>query len=554
MSATRRLQHARLEVTMHGTLARLTMFSGLVLALSMPASATDFYVSSSLGDDGWSGTLPDPNPGHTDGPKQSLAAAAALLDATAQPGDRVLLRRGDTWTGSSGLSVSTANGTPASPIVCGAYGSGAKPVLDISGTGNVISVRGSYNDDASAYLRFENLRITTTAAPGNRPIGILVLESYRPYTPHHITFSHCEIEGLKHGLTLYQNHHVIESCVIRNNYGMPPETGHTQGLYTRAEGTTIRSNLFENNGRPDSWFDHNLYMSHGTGYLIEGNTIRNSLDGIKLRGANNTVVRDNVIHGMGLGGIGVGGDDSGRIENVVIERNLIYDTVNGITVVSQSGTQTDPSTNITIRNNILHSNQQAGPIGGDYGGYVTITDPIVDVFLINNVIHGIWDQNERNLYVSSASPSNLQIKNNVFARTDTTRPALEFANASALSSVDLDHNLYHYPGGVLIKVESTSYLDLATFRGDHPLLEAGGVEGDPELANPPSDFHLTAASTLAIDTGADAPGLVDDDFDGAPRPWDGDDSSTAEWDIGPYEFLTPFFVDGFESGDTSAWS
>ena len=53
--------------------------------------ATDYYVSESLGNDSWTGLLAEPNPGLTDGPKQSLGAAATLLDDVAVPGDRVLL-------------------------------------------------------------------------------------------------------------------------------------------------------------------------------------------------------------------------------------------------------------------------------------------------------------------------------------------------------------------------------------------------------------------------------------------------------------------------------
>ena len=213
----------------------------------------------------------------------------------------MLLRRGDTWCGDISLTVSTAAGTLAEPIVIGAYGTGADPVLDRTADGTIITVRGTYTEPASQYLRFENLRLTTTAAPGSRPIGVLILESYRPVDPHHITFADCEIDHLKHGLTWYESGHVLERCHVHDNYGIPPETGHTQGIYVSGTDMTIRDCLFVNNGKPDSWFDHNLYISHGSGYLIERNTIRSSLDGIKLRGSNDTVVRDNVIHDMNLG-------------------------------------------------------------------------------------------------------------------------------------------------------------------------------------------------------------------------------------------------------------
>jgi parallel beta-helix repeat protein len=525
-----------------------------LIALASAAGATDYYISESIGNDSWSGLLPEPNGSGTDGPRQSLGAAVTLLDTVAQPGDRVLLRRGDVWAGDISMTVSSAAGTAANPIVVGAYGSGNPPVLDRTATGTILTVRGAYSPPASQHLRFENLRLTTTAAPGNRPIGVLILESYRPITPHTISFADCEIDHLRHGLTFYHEGHILERCQIHDNYGIPPETGHTQGIYVSGTDMTIRDCLFVNNGKPDSWFDHNLYISHGSGYLIERNTIRSSLDGIKLRGSYDTVVRDNLIHDMNLGAISVGGDDQGPVENVVIERNLVFDTVDAITVKSQSGTQTQPSRNIVIRNNIFHSNRGYAPIGGDYAGYVNVLDPVEDVFLCNNLIANISDPNERNLYIYAASPTNLHIKNNILMRTDPTRPMVEFPESSTFAGAELDHNLYHYPGGVILRVGGVDYQDLNSFRGDFPAQEQNGQEGDPQLASPFTDFHLTVDSLLAIDTGALQTGFVDDDFDGLSRPIDGNNSGTSEWDIGPYEFTPMLFTDGFESGDLLAWS
>ncbi|MFT7171330.1 MAG: hypothetical protein ACI80K_004484, partial [Paracoccaceae bacterium] len=89
--------------------------------LDPPAMQRAFYVSISNGNDAWSGDLPDPNAGLTDGPKATLDAAAALVNGAA-PGTHVLLRRGDVWNGAAQLRISTASGTEAAPIVLGAYG------------------------------------------------------------------------------------------------------------------------------------------------------------------------------------------------------------------------------------------------------------------------------------------------------------------------------------------------------------------------------------------------------------------------------------------------
>ena len=80
------------------------------------AWGTTYYVSSSMGGDANSGTS-------LSAPWKTLAKVNA---ATLQPGDSVLLRRGDVWNESL---VPSASGTQTSPISFDAYGTGAAPNL-----------------------------------------------------------------------------------------------------------------------------------------------------------------------------------------------------------------------------------------------------------------------------------------------------------------------------------------------------------------------------------------------------------------------------------------
>jgi len=60
---------------------------------------------------------------------------------------------------------------------------------------------------------------------------------------------------------------------------------------------------------------------------------------------------------------------------------------------------------------------------------------------------------------------------------------------------------------------------------------------DPRFVDPASDdFHLRYDSPC-IDSGTDLTGTISDDFDGTPRPLDGDFDGVAEFDIGAYEYL-----------------
>ena len=61
------------------------------------------------------------------------------------------------------------------------------------------------------------------------------------------------------------------------------------------------------------------------------------------------------------------------------------------------------------------------------------------------------------------------------------------------------------------------------------------------------------AGAAAIDAGTNG-GCPATDQRGAVRPFDGDGDGVAVCDVGAFEFGVIIFADGFESGDTSAWS
>jgi sulfatase modifying factor 1 len=87
-----------------------------------------FYVSSSEGNDLWTGESASRK--KKSGPWKTLKRASTEYI----PGDKILLKRGDTW----GEELAPrGNGTAARPITIGAYGKGRKPVID----------RGDYKKD-----------------------------------------------------------------------------------------------------------------------------------------------------------------------------------------------------------------------------------------------------------------------------------------------------------------------------------------------------------------------------------------------------------------------
>src|SRR5438132_507684 len=94
----------------------------VVLLLASSVNATNYYFSASTGNDSLT-TLQAEHPGT---PWKSLNKLNQFFNSL-QPGDSVLFKRGDTFSGFVNISKS---GTPTLPIVFSTYGTGAKPIIN----------------------------------------------------------------------------------------------------------------------------------------------------------------------------------------------------------------------------------------------------------------------------------------------------------------------------------------------------------------------------------------------------------------------------------------
>lgn len=98
------------------------------LCLLLPASsfAATYYVSAA-GNDANNGTTTGTSWAH---PPGMTGCANTCASTTVNPGDSVLLNRGDVWYGAA-VTVTTS-GSSGSPITYGAYGTGANPIIKAS--------------------------------------------------------------------------------------------------------------------------------------------------------------------------------------------------------------------------------------------------------------------------------------------------------------------------------------------------------------------------------------------------------------------------------------
>jgi hypothetical protein len=100
-----------------------SIFFFYILSASVPAfgNPTNYYFSTSIGDDSRT-SIQSQNPAT---PWKTLSKLSSFF-ASLQPGDSVLFNRGEQYTG---YIIISKSGTSSLPIVLGAYGSGAKPII-----------------------------------------------------------------------------------------------------------------------------------------------------------------------------------------------------------------------------------------------------------------------------------------------------------------------------------------------------------------------------------------------------------------------------------------
>ncbi|QQE11289.1 hypothetical protein JD969_17595 [Planctomycetota bacterium] len=128
-------------------------------ALTLSPGNTTYYIDSSLGNDSNSGLT-------SQKPFKSLYKISTL---TLAPGDKILFKRGNTYTGNLVLSGS---GTANNPIIISSYGSGPRPHIQGNGINNNM---GTFTIRNSSHYKFTNLEISNQGRRRGYFAGILAI-------------------------------------------------------------------------------------------------------------------------------------------------------------------------------------------------------------------------------------------------------------------------------------------------------------------------------------------------------------------------------------------
>jgi hypothetical protein len=498
---------------------RLPLIVCLLAGFVSPAVAADYYVSAG-GSDANAGTT-------ASAPWRTLARVNAVV---LRPGDRVLLRAGDTFAG--GLSLDSGDtGTASAPIAIASYGSGRATIH--AGTGSGIF---AYNTSGVAIA---NLAITGAGAassgisfytdlPGDAQLPFVRIDNVEVSG-----FGRDGVEiGAWNGRAGFSDVRVTNTAIHHNG---------RNGLFTYAQLPNAHRQVYvghvrayENPGTPGAG------SNTGSGIVlasVDGGTIERSVahdngrlcdsvggpvgiwtyDSTRVTIQHNESYRNRTAAGWDGGGF----DLDQNVSDSVLQYNYSHDNDGAGFLLAQSLTNDVHARNV-VRFNISQNDGRANSYGG-----IEVWGRVVSAEIYNNTVFmspaaagtpravRLWNAGATDRFVSG-----VHFRNNIFITTG--QPVVEVSAAALAGAADLrfEGNGYFAGGSSpAILWGGTTFAGLAAWRVtgqetvagvpsglsvDPQLMAAGGGGsfGDANLLASLDAYRLRATSPLA-DAGLD---------------------------------------------------
>ena len=509
-------------------------------ACSIPANyLRTFYISSSLGNDSWSGRAPAWN--GTDGPWQTISK---VNGESFEPGDAILFKRGDTWRET--LEV-PSSGNSTDYITFRAYGIGDKPKIlgseQITGWidqgGNIWKSENTFVTlPNSADIVFKKLDKSELFGTYNSTTSLLTIEYDYTYSSNYIY-----VYSTTNPTTAYAGIEVAQRpfCVSTNDN----EYLHFDGIdvfYCAIAGY-------------DSNNDHEISDVHG--FIIENSEIgfiggKRGDTGFGIATIySDLIIKNNKIHDCGRRGVAIDAYGYGfTVENTLVENNTFYNGYHttGIDLdVCAFGNKryTISWNNVTIRNNLFYESPTRSAADGSnlifiQNNYPSVCD-LTNIYIYNN----IFKYPNGGAIMTEGIEGPVYIYNNVFYEHNPSLPAwMAFVLPQALggqntNSVTKNNIFYGGESGTFSAMEvwgSWNVHDYNLYYNAGTYTETNKVTGNPLFVDAThNDFHLQAGSP-AIDAGAIIPGIHCATNGSHP------DDGCVEWynsapDIGVFEFI-----------------
>jgi hypothetical protein len=425
----------------------------------------------------------DLSSGSAGAPVKTIAPVFAFL----KPGDQILLKRGETFA--EQLAI-TKSGLPGQPIVFGAYGTGAKPIIRYNSATHADALLTSIHHVVLDNIDFD----------GTGGYWAMYMDSCHDmivnacdfhaagYQGAYVTGSAASAYNIQ--FNACTGHHNGQWAAIEIGYG---DTGNIKGDYQGPHDITIRDGSFYSNGA-DPAADHGLYIGFSCFRVnvINNDIYSNAGAGIKFNSSRDAFVSRN------------------RIRLNYRALTLAAETALGWTC---GGHQ--------INNNLAYTQTNCGL-------YMDGSD--ANLIYYNTFINNSTVTNNASVVWNSALAINNIVKNNIFAEDHVLDPytlplkgstGIVFHNTNTFSNNDW---AYIHRTAEPIR-ENGNYYTLAAWQALGA--DAGSINADPVFATAYTDLHLQTTSPCK--NAGDATVGVVNDFDGIVRG--------AAVDIGAYEYV-----------------
>lgn len=430
----------------------------LILVSFKCFSQTNFYVDKANGSDSFNGT--------------SLTTAWKTIQKAANSATANSIVNIKAGTYNENITVNVS-GTVGNSIVFKNY---LNDVVIIDGTGttgnSLLTITNKNN------LQFENLTIQNKTV--NNAQGILI-ETTGTSTSSNLTFKNIKIKNINwtnnpsatatantnaQGLIVYGRNGgitnlTIDGCEISNNI-----LGYSEALAINGniDGFVVKNCLVHDNNN----IGIDIIGHEGTASSMAIDEARNGV-------VKNNICYRNISPYATSGGIYIDGSS-----NVIIEKNSCYENGWGIEVGAElNGT----TSNITVKNNLIYNNKQAGL---SIGGYDTATTgQVINCTIRNNTFFQNNSLNDGTGEISMTKTSNTKFENNIFY-TNSQNVFMNVDNILPQTGNIFNYNSWFTPNNsansIVVNWRGTSYSSFVSYKTGTSQ-EANSIYGNPNVVS-----------------------------------------------------------------------
>jgi hypothetical protein len=447
------------------------------------------------------------------------SAFNALNSVNFEPGDRILLAGGVTFTGTLNLGsqdtgtdaqgnliapiLITSYGTGRATIAAGngcainAYNSGGIEISNLTLVGSGIAADGSttstksgisFYNDSPGNLKFRHLRIDNVEVSGfgSRGISIGGYNGSAGYDDVRITNAHVH-DNLHAGIETYGYPGVtnaltnvtVANCEVHHQPGKPDSPGNTGSGIVLA-------------GVTGGVVEHCLAHSNGVNNKTSEGPV-----GIWAYHSSNIALQHNEAHSNRTqGGDGGGFDLDIGTTNSVMQYNYSHDN-DGAGFLVYGTADSNSSTGHVVRYNVSQNDGRDSSSGAASG--INLTSNVRDVAVYGNTVlmsapSGSTSIPAIKVTASGQNPDRITVANNIFVTTGGTRLVTLYTTGTATFA---GNNYWSSGGTFVIRDGSSNYSSLSAWRtakGQEKLgTQATGRSVDPLFQAPPQ-FVSTGSS------------------------------------------------------------